>query len=214
MRPSLASVAASQNHAPAPNRPAFVVVQKLNAQQRDVHIRRNHRPGFAAVCRTQQCAALSHCPTIFVVPKIDVIKRHVRGDILLRPTRAFIAREQDRAAIADNPTAFVTDEVDMDQLQAARSALPPPTLATIVRLDENAIHYTIFLTDRPDPPALLLARKTHAEQLDVGAFEFLGRKDSRLRPTATVAGDEDGVAGEKKSGFLVTEIDVVYAGFS
>src|ERR1051325_604847 len=196
MRPSLAAVAASQNHAPATNRPAFIVVQKLNAQQRDVHICRNHRPGFTAVRRTQQCAAPPHCPTVFIVPKIDVIKRHVRGDILLRPTRAFIAREQDRAAIAYNPTPFVTDEVDMDQLQAARSALPQPTLATIVRVDENAIHYTIFLTDGPDHPALLLARKTHPVQLDVGAFAFLRRKDSRLRPTGTVARDEDGVAGE------------------
>src|SRR5262249_19557825 len=68
----------------------------------------------------------------------------------------------------------------------------------------------LALADRSDHPALLLARKTHAVQLNIRAFEFLGREDSRLGPTRAVAGDEDRIPGKEKAGFLIAEVNVVY----
>src|SRR6185369_2127941 len=133
--------------------------------------------------------------------------------VLLRPTRTFITRKQNRSTIANDPTAFVADKINMYQLEPARRALAAPTLAAVVRVDKNAVDDALTFADRTDHPALLLARKAHAVQLDVSAFEFLGKKDSRLPPGRAVLRCENRIAGQQKTGFFVAKVDVVYSGF-
>src|ERR1051326_1301200 len=171
--PGAALVAAAQDRAAATDCPAVIVVQKLHAQQSDVHVCRRQRPSFAAVAGAQQHAVFADGPAVFIVTKIDVVERAGdAGSILLRPTLSTVASEKNRAAIADDPAPFVTDEIDVNQLEPARRALTSPRFAAVVRVNQNAVDHAIAFADGTNGPTFFLAREAKAVKLDLGVVEF------------------------------------------
>ena len=124
-----------------------------------------------------------------------MIKRAGSADVLLCPARAAIACKQYRSTVTNNPTTFVADKIDVYKLEPARRALAAPTIAAIFGVNKNAVDYALAFADLTDHPSFLLARKTHAVELYISAFEFLGQEDPVLRPVRAVASDENRVSG-------------------
>src|SRR6185369_321269 len=151
-------------------------------------------------------------PAVSIVAKIHMIERTVEAYVLLYPARPGISCEKNRPGVADNPAAFVAHKINMYQLNVTRRPLPAPGRAAVVSVNKDAVDDALLLADRSDHPAFLLAREAHAVQLDIGAFELFRSENSRLRPTRAVASDKDRIACQEKACFLVTKVDVVYAG--